>query len=114
MTSDFGFRRREIARKKKYECSKCMYDIPAFSPHFEPENHNEFTRRRADFLARNNEKMLLEGILRRKVEENYRGIFEKKFTWKQLLCEILLLGEGDLVTVNIPGLIKYVYFQDLL
>ena len=77
-----------------------MYDIPAFSPHFEPENHNEFTRRRADFLARNNEKMLLEGILRRKVEENYRGIFEKKFTWKQLLWEILLLGEADIVTLN--------------
>ena len=88
-----------------------MYDIPAFSPHFEPENHNDFTRRRADFLARNNEKMMLEGILRRKVEENYRGIFEKKFTWKQLLREILLLGEADIVTLS--G-IEDIYFQDLL
>ena len=100
------FRRREIARKKKYECSKCMYDIPPFTPHFDPESHNEFTRRRTNFLTRNNEKMLLEGILRQKVEENYRGIFERKFSWRQLLCEILLFGESDPVAVNIPQLIK--------
>ena len=74
-----------------------MYDIPPFTPHFDPERHNEFTRRRGNFLARNNEKRLLEGILRQKVEEDYREIFERKFTWRQLLCEILLLGESDAV-----------------
>ena len=100
MTSDFGFRRREIARKKKYECSKCMYDIPPFTPHFDPESHNEFTKRRANFLTRNNEKRLLEGILRQRVEENYRGIFERPFTWRQLLCEILLVGKSDAVSGN--------------
>ena len=38
-------RRRERARKKRYECSKCIYEIPPFTPHFHPETDNDYTKR---------------------------------------------------------------------
>ena len=41
----YFFRRRERARKKKYECSKCMYALPPFKPHFDPNEHNNYMKR---------------------------------------------------------------------
>ena len=38
-------RRRERARKKKYECSKCMYELPPFEPCFDPIENNKYVKR---------------------------------------------------------------------
>ena len=86
--------------KKKYECSKCIYEIPAFTAHFEPETHNEYKRRREVFLPRHNEKLSLEGILRQKVERDYRQIFEASFTWKQFLYETFVFGKSIVMMVK--------------
>ena len=45
-------------------------------------------------MNQNNEKMLIEGILLEKIEEEYRQIFETKFTWKRFLCELTVFGES--------------------
>jgi hypothetical protein len=36
---------RERKRKKTYETTKCMYDLPPFDPHFDPMIHNKYMAR---------------------------------------------------------------------
>ena len=36
---------RERKKKKTYETTKCMYDLPPFDPHFDPMVHNKYLAR---------------------------------------------------------------------
>lgn len=35
---------RERKKKKRYEISKCMYNLPSYSRSFEPDVHNKYLR----------------------------------------------------------------------
>jgi len=82
-------RRRENAapRRKKYEISKCLYDLPPFDPHFDPLLHNNYSKRRAIYLDRK----------RRDQQNQFCSYSEKKkfiaFKWKRFFFEILLIGK---------------------
>jgi hypothetical protein len=34
--------KRERAKKKTYETTECMYELPPFHPHFDPMVHNKY------------------------------------------------------------------------
>merc|ERR1712198_684314 len=86
-------RRRERARKKKYECSKCLYDLPAFNQTFDPNEHNKFIQRREKFLLLDSQRKSVEDLMRDKIEHRYRDKLKTSFTWRRLLWELFLIGE---------------------
>jgi len=69
-----------------------MYELQPFDPTFDPSIHNNYAKRREKYLIRDKEKRIIEGVLRDKVEQDYRSTFEVPFTWKRLFMEIFLIG----------------------